>query len=68
MPQPKRFGLTAEPAEAAEEDETFAVDPGTTEDLQGRHAFSGLPEGRTHRVWLCDLGDLCGEKSGMGAA
>jgi hypothetical protein len=28
----------------------------------GTH-FSSLPEERTHRVWLCDLGDLCGEKS-----
>ena len=27
--------------------------------------FSSLPEERTHRVWLCDLGDLCGEKSGF---
>jgi hypothetical protein len=26
--------------------------------------FPSLPEERAHRVWLCDLGDLCGEKSG----
>jgi hypothetical protein len=28
--------------------------------------FSSLREEKTHRVWLCDLGDLCGEKSGIG--
>jgi hypothetical protein len=37
--EPKRFSLTAEPAEAAEEDEIFPVNPGTTV-LQSRNAFS----------------------------
>jgi hypothetical protein len=27
--------------------------------------FSSLPEERTHRLWLCDLGDLCGEVLGV---
>jgi len=44
MTLPKRFSLTAVPlrsgtAEAAEEDEIFSVDPGTTV-LQSRNAFS----------------------------
>jgi hypothetical protein len=37
--------------------------------IQGQHIFRvgtlfpSPPKERTHRVWLCDLGDLCGEKS-----
>jgi hypothetical protein len=38
MAESKRFSLTAEPAEVAEEDEIFPVDPGTTV-LQIRNAF-----------------------------
>jgi hypothetical protein len=59
--EPKRFSLTAE---AAEEDEIFPVKSRNNGSSESERFFPSLNEGRTYRVWLCDLGDLRGEKSG----
>jgi hypothetical protein len=65
VPHPKRFSLTAEPAEDAEKDHTFLGVP-ATRILQSPQAFSpSLPHRRSYRRCLCALCDLCGEKSGL---